>query len=90
MFDSTIQNDSDETISFSALSWKLQDPSVTISNTSLTGSPNLLTGGEVAPGGTATGDVCFDNEAGTSGEYIVLYEPIFSFFSDRGAWINTL
>lgn len=86
----TIQNSSDETISFTALSWKLQDPSGTISNTSLTGSPNLLTAGEVAPGGTATGDVCFDNEAGASGEYIVLYEPPFSFFSDRGAWINTL
>ena len=86
----TIQNGSDETISFNAFDWKLQAPSGTISNTGLTGSPNLLSSGQVAPGGTATGDVCFDNDAAESGEYIVLYEPVFSFFSDRGAWINAL
>ena len=86
----TIQNQSDETINFNAFDWKLQAPSGTISNPSLTGSPNILSSGQVAPGGTATGDVCFDNDAAESGEYVVLYEPVFSFFSDRGAWINTL
>ncbi|UWX97755.1 DUF4352 domain-containing protein [Arthrobacter zhaoxinii] len=86
----TIQNGSDETIDFNAFDWKLQAPSGTISNAGVTGSSNILAGGQVAPSGTATGDVCFDNAAAESGKYIVLYEPIFSFFSDRGAWINTV
>lgn len=86
----TIQNGSDETIDFNIFDWKLQAPSGTISNTGLAGSSNPLSSGQVAPGGTATGDVCFDNDAAESGEFIVLYEPLFSFFSDRGAWINTV
>lgn len=85
----TVQNNSDETIDFSTLDWKLQAPSGTINNTTFTGSQNLLSTGQVAPGGTATGDICFDNEPVESGQSVVLYEPIFDFFSDRGAWINT-
>lgn len=84
----TVQNNSDETIDFSAFDWKLQAPSGTINNTAITGSPNLLSTGQVAPGGTATGDICFDNEPAETGQSVVLYEPIFNFFSDRGAWIN--
>lgn len=85
----TVQNNSDETIDFNAYDWKLQAPSGTITNTAFTGSPNLLSAGQVAPGGTATGDICFDNEPAETGQSVVLYEPIFDFFSDRGAWINT-
>ena len=86
----TIQNQSDETINFNLFDWKLQVPSGTISNTGATGSTDLLSSGEVAPGGTATGDVCFDNEAAESGQYVVLYEPVLSFFSDRAAWISAI
>lgn len=86
----TVQNNSEDTIDFNALDWKLQAPSGTIQNTSLTGSSDTLTAGQVAPGGTATGDVCFENEPAETGQFIVLYEPVFSFFSDRGAWINNL
>ena len=86
----TIQNGSDETIDFNLFDWKLQAPSGTISNAGAAGSADLLSSGEVAPGGTATGDVCFDNEAAESGQHIVLYEPVLSFFSDRAAWINAL
>ena len=86
----TVQNNSDETINFNALEWKLQAPSGTINNTTFTGSQNLLSAGEVAPGGTTTGDICFDNDPAESGEFIVLYEPLFSFFSDRAAWINNV
>ena len=86
----TVQNNSDETISFNIFDWKLQSPSGTIRNSTVVGSDNSLSSGEVAPGGTATGDVCFENDAAETGEYVVLYEPIFSFFSDRGAWINSL
>ncbi|WP_181032558.1 MULTISPECIES: DUF4352 domain-containing protein [unclassified Arthrobacter] len=85
----TLQNNSDETIDFNIFDWKLQSPSGTIRNSTVVGSDNSLSSGEVAPGGTATGDVCFNDPAET-GQFVVLYEPVFSFFSDRGAWINDL
>lgn len=84
----TLSNGSDETIQFNAFDWKLQDPAGTIVTTGFTGSDNMLSSGEIAPGGKASGDVCFDNKSNESGQFILLYEPVFSFFSDRAAWIN--
>jgi hypothetical protein len=84
----TMENGSDETVDFNAFDWKLQAPSGTILNTGFTGSDDQLSSGQIAPGGTASGDVCFDGAMDESGQYIVIYEPIFSFFSDRAAWIN--
>lgn len=86
----TLQNNSDKTIDFNLMDWKLQAPSGTILNATFMGSDNLLSSGQVAPGGTATGDACFDNKASETGQHVVLYAPVFSFFSDRGAWINNL
>jgi hypothetical protein len=83
-----LNNNSEETVDFSAYDWKLQAPSGTIGNVTLAGSDRQLSTGEIAPGGTATGDVCFDAETAESGQYVVLYEPIFSFFSDRAAWVE--
>lgn len=83
-----LSNNSEETVDFSAYDWKLQAPSGTIGNVTLSGSDRQLSTGEIAPGGTATGDVCFDATTAESGQYVVLYEPIFSFFSDRGAWVS--
>jgi hypothetical protein len=86
----TLNNGSKETIAFNAFDWKLQTPSGTIVTTGFAGSKNMLSTGEIAPGGTASGDVCFDNKNAEAGQFVVLYEPVFSFFSDRAAWINTL
>lgn len=86
----TLSNGSNETISFNAFDWKLQTPSGTILNPGFTGSKNTLNSGEIAPGGKASGDVCFDNKNAEAGQFVVLYEPVFSFFSDRAAWINSL
>lgn len=86
----TLSNGSKETISFNAFDWKLQTPSGTIVTTGFAGSKNMLSSGEIAPGGKASGDVCFDNKNAEAGQFVVLYEPVFSFFSDRAAWINTL
>lgn len=86
----TMSNGSKETISFNAFDWKLQTPSGTILNPGFTGSDNTLNSGEIAPGGKASGDVCFDNKKAEAGKFVVLYEPVFSFFSDRAAWINSL
>lgn len=85
-----MNNGSDETISFNIFDWKLQSPSGTILNSSFAGSSSPLSSGEIAPGGSASGDVCFDNKKAEKGTFVVLYEPVFSFFSDRAAWINKL
>jgi len=84
----TMENSSDETVDFNLFDWKLQAPSGTILSAGLTGSDEMLSSGQIAPGGTASGDVCFDGVMDDSGQYIVIYEPVFSFFSDRAAWIN--
>ncbi|MGT2462890.1 DUF4352 domain-containing protein [Sinomonas atrocyanea] len=86
----TLQNASTKTISFSIFDWKLQSPSGTIVTSEFTGSQNMLSTGEIAPGGTAKGDVCFDNNHPAPGQYVVLYQPTFSFSSNRAAWLNSL
>ncbi|GAB3523301.1 DUF4352 domain-containing protein [Arthrobacter monumenti] len=84
----SLTNTSDETIDFNGFDWKMQEPGGTILDVGFMGSDNILSAGQIAPGGTASGDVCFDSKGAQSGTYVMLYEPIFSFFSDRGAWIN--
>lgn len=84
-------NNGGDAAQFSLIDWKLQDPNGTILNTGFTGSSNLLSSGEIAPGGTASGDVCFDAPQGSpSGQYVVLFDPTFRFSSERIAWLNTL
>lgn len=71
--------------------WKLQDPNGTILMTGFAGSDNILSAGEIAPGGNTSGDVCFSAPQGNpSGQYVVLLDPTFSFSSERIAWLNTL
>ncbi|WP_307846291.1 DUF4352 domain-containing protein [Rhodococcus sp. CX] len=85
----SINNGGDDSADFAEFDWKLQDPAGAIRDTWITGRPNLLGYGAVAPGGTATGEVCFDNRAGSPpGQYVVLYDPSFDFSSDRIGWIN--
>jgi hypothetical protein len=88
----TYNNQSDQPSAFNGgFDWKLQGPSGAILSPTITGSDNLLSAGELAPGGNTTGDVCFDAPQGTpSGQYVVLLDPTFSFSSDRIAWLNTL
>ncbi|MFE7416404.1 DUF4352 domain-containing protein [Rhodococcus sp. NPDC057529] len=85
----TINNAGNTSASFNTFDWKLQDPAGAIRNSSFTGTENQLNSGEVAPGGTASGDVCFDNPQGSPpGQYVVLNDPSFVFSSDRIGWIN--
>lgn len=86
----TLVNGSKDQIMFSILDWKLQTPDGLIVSPTLLGSDNLLSSGEIAAGGKASGDVCFDNKNKEAGQFIVLYEPLWAFSSDRAAWINTL
>lgn len=85
----SLQNASKDTLSFNIFDWKLQSPTGTILTSGLSGSDNMLSTGEIAPGGTAKGDVCFDNKQTAPGQYVVLYQPTFSFFSNRAAWLNS-
>jgi hypothetical protein len=88
----TIQNGGNKPATFnSAFDWKLQDPTGTTRMASLMGSDNNLSAGEVAPGGTAKGDVCFEDKSGSAtGTYVVLFDPTFRLSSSRIGWINTL
>lgn len=86
----TIQNNSEDPANFNGgFDWSLQDPNGASRMTTLGGSDTLLGAGDLVPGGNVTGDVCFDvPDASAGGEYVVIYEPTFSFSSDRAAWIN--
>lgn len=84
-----LNNGSSDTIDFNLFDWKLQSPAGTILNSGIGGSENIINSGQLAPGGTTTGDICFDADTAETGQYVVLYEPVFSFFSDRGAWVST-
>ena len=86
----TYNNGTDEPATFNGgFDWKMQDPNGTILMTGLSGSRNMLSAGQIAPGGKATGDVCFDAPQGSpSGQYVVLLDPSFRFTSDRIAWLN--
>lgn len=88
----TIQNNGNEQVRFNTLfDWKMQDPSGTSRTATVAGTDNFLSAGEVAPGGTASGDVCFETPPGaTPGTYVVLFDPTFRFSSDRIGWINLL
>ena len=86
----TLTNGSSSTVSFNLFDWSLQQPSGTIINSGFTGSPNILHSGDIVPGGTASGDVCFDADPSVSGQYIVLYEPISIWSNKRAAWLNGL
>lgn len=88
----TIRNNSGDQARFNTLwDWKLQDPSGTVRDASLFGADHDLSAGEIAPGGTATGEVCFQNPPGSpSGTYVVLFDPSFRFSSNRVGWINEL
>lgn len=86
--DVTIVNNGDDSQSFNPFDYKLQDPAGASRNSTLGGSDTLLNSGELAPGGTVTGDVCFDNATGAAGQYAMIYAPSFSFSNERAVWVN--
>lgn len=86
----TYENGTDAPAMFSLIDWRLQDPNGAILMTGFTGSDNLLSSGQIAPGGNTTGNVCFDAPQGSPpGQYVVLLDPSFSFSGERIAWLNT-
>jgi hypothetical protein len=85
----TVVNGSDEQVSYNPFEFTLQDPAGAARNSTFGGSDTLLNSGELAPGGTVTGDVCFDaTEQG--GMHALIHEPVFSFSDERAVWVTTL
>lgn len=78
-------NKGDGSESFNPFDWELQDPNGATLSTTLGGSSDYLRSGELRPGGSISGDVCFDDHG--PGDYVLF---VSSFLSDRGAWLNTI
>ncbi len=71
--------------------WHVQDAGGAIRDSTFGTERPMLNSGRLAPGGTASGDVCFDARSGAApGSYVVLYEDTFSLSTDRLAWLSTL
>lgn len=71
--------------------WHVQDAGGAIRDSTFGTDRPMLESGRLAPGGTATGNVCFDARSGAApGTCIVLYEDTFSLSTDRLAWVSTL
>ncbi|MFI6430279.1 DUF4352 domain-containing protein [Rhodococcus oryzae] len=88
----TIKNVGDKQNDFNGyIDWKLQDANGAIRDATYAPDHELLNSGQLAPGGQATGSVCFDAREGAApGTYVVLFQDTFSLTSDRVAWINTI
>lgn len=86
---STVQlvNNGTETTSYNQFEWKLQNPGGSITSPTIAAG-NLLTSGELAPGGTVSGDVCFTGSLTNPGTYVLFHESIASFSGDREAWVS--
>jgi hypothetical protein len=83
----TYVNNGADQATFNLFDWKLQDPAGAARTVGIFGD-NDLQSGDLAPGGTVTGNVCFEG-TGDAGQYVLLYEGSI-FGTERGAWINTL
>ena len=83
----TYVNGGKDSASFNTFDWKLQDPQGASRDATFGGSDKTLNSGDLAPGGTASGDVCFDDATGASGTYKVIYSA--SFWNDtKATWSN--
>lgn len=82
-------NDSDDQVSYGIFDWEMQNPAGAIVNITFFGGDDAHLGsGELVPGGSIEGTVCFEDENASSGDYVLLYDPPSFFTSDRAAWIN--
>jgi hypothetical protein len=85
----TYLNGGSGSASYGSFDWNLQNPSGAIVALTFFGGPdNQLGSGELAPGGTVSGEVCFPDENASSGQYVVLYDPLTFLSDDRLAWLN--
>jgi len=80
----TYTNTGDGTEHFNPLDWTLQDPDGAALMTSYADGSDYLRSGQLSPGGTVSGEVCFDRQG--PGQYVLLLDPMLG---DRAAWTDT-
>lgn len=83
------ENNSNSRLDYHDWDWSLQSPSGDIKSTTFMGPDDQLGAGDLAPEGTTSGYVCFDN-TGETGEHVLLFEGFITVDSSRGAWINDI
>ena len=79
-------NNSDQTVSFNTLDWRVQSPSGEVQNNVFAGGGNLGSG-DLIKGGTKSGSMCFDPVAG-SGTFVTIYQAPIS--QMRGVWLSAV
>lgn len=86
--DVTYTNNGDDQTSFTGYwDWKVQNPAGVITDPTASGD-NSLSSGDLAPGGTVSGSVCFDTIE--PGEYRIVFDPTLSFSSDTATWVANI
>ncbi|HZK73078.1 MAG TPA: DUF4352 domain-containing protein [Clostridia bacterium] len=81
----TVKNNNTSTISYSEFNFKLQSPTGTVTDATITLS-NSLGSGDLVAGGNAAGQVCFQ-DPGQPGTYVGIYKPN-PFSASRGIWLG--
>ena len=82
----TYRNTGSVQVPYNTFDWKLQNPAGAITDPTF-GGDNTLSSGELAPGGTTSGKVCFDVKSGQAGVYTLTYNGGL-FGGDKLAWTN--
>ncbi|MCU1454905.1 MAG: hypothetical protein JWN46_3051 [Acidimicrobiales bacterium] len=80
------ENRSGSTKTFNTFDWKLQTPAGIVQSFELTGA--TLRAGDLVPGGTTSGAVCF-TDPGDRGRFVFIWQPEFIRI-DRGIWFANL
>lgn len=84
--DVTYLNRADASSNYSQFDWKLQTPAGVVQSFALT-TANLGTG-QLVPGGTKSGTVCFKDN-GEVGQFVLIWKGSW-FNADRGIWVVNL
>lgn len=87
--DVTLVNRDTEQQEYNGFSWKLQSPGGNVQDITFSGANDLTSGG-LAPGGTVAKTVCFADQSGGSGQYVLSWAPDIYSNKVRGIWLNTL
>lgn len=87
---SVTNNRTDTLTGFGPYDFTLQNPAGSAADADYSGIDGELESSDIAPGGSASGKVCFDQTKATSGDNVVLYKAAFDFSDERGAWVNSV
>lgn len=80
----TYQNGGQEQARYAEFDWKLQNPQGAAVSVDFTGRDGALGTGELAPGGTVSGQVCFKDVG--SGRHVLILEQLVALAPDRLTW----